>query len=152
MNQGKKLFKLMAMLAVAAMFAVVGCDDSSTDPDPEDALVGSWNVTKVMVYVGSSIADADTSMDMTADFGSMVLTLNADGSGKSVSTDGDNTETDNFTYTATASDLTVTDEDGEIDVIPYEVSGSTLTLTMYQEADAESDEPESWIVLTLSKQ
>ena len=151
MNHGKKLFNLMAMLTVAAMFVVVGCDDNGDDPDPQDALVGSWKMTNAVFYYGSSVANPDSSVNITADFGSLVLTFNADLTGKSVFTEGDSTETDNFTYTATASDLTIT-EDGETEVIPYELSGNTLTLTIHEEADAEFEQPEGWIVITLAKQ
>lgn len=150
MNHSKKLFNLLAMLTVAAMFVVVGCDDNG-DPDPQDALVGSWKMTSMIVYYGSSVANAGSSVNITADFGSLVLTFNADLTGMSVFTEGDSTETDNFTYTATASDLTIT-EDGETEVIPYELSGNTLTLTIHEEADAEFEQPEGWIVITLAKQ
>ena len=36
------------MLTVAAMFTMVGCDDNGDDPDPEDALVGSWKLTSLV--------------------------------------------------------------------------------------------------------
>lgn len=149
MNRGKKLFKLMAMLTVAVLFAVVGCDDS-TDPDPEDALVGSWKMTGLVAYYGSSVASADSSDDWTAFVGNTVLTFNDDGTGKTVSV-GDSTETTTWTYSATATEITVT-EDGETDVTPYVVSGSTLTLTEHEAADAASGTPETWIVITFAKQ
>ena len=151
MNRSKKLFNLLAVLTVAAMFTMVGCDDNGDDPDPQDALVGSWEMTNAVFYYGSSVANADSSTNMTADFGSFVLTFNADLTGMSVSTEGDSTETDNFTYTATATEITVT-EDGETEVIPYELSGNTLTLTIHEAADAEFEQPEGWIVITLAKQ
>lgn len=156
MNQSKKSFNLMAMLTVAAVFALVGCDDSSTDPD-EDTLVGSWNFTSMMVYYGSSVATADSSEDMTADADApTVLTFNDDGTGSDVSKNQAGSDTTNtWTYIATATEITITTtEDGETEdmVLSYVLSGNTLTLTVHEEADIEDDWPETWMVLTFAKQ
>ncbi len=156
MNQSKKLFNLMAMLTVAAVFTLVGCDDSSTDPD-EDTLVGSWNFTSMMVYYGSSVASADSSADMTADAEApTVLTFSDDGTGSDVSKNEAGSDTTyTWTYTTTATEITITaTEDGvpEDMVLSYVLSGNTLTLTIHEEADTEYDEPEMWMVMTFTKQ
>ncbi len=153
MNQRKILFNLMAMLTVAAMFALVGCDKSSTDPDnPADALVGSWQLTSWVVYYGSSIADPDSSEDRTDRMGPVVLTFNADGTSSQYD---DGREEGNWTYTATADELILTSTyEGETDVVVilYEISDNTLTLTIHEEANDNYDTPERWIVQTLTKQ
>ncbi len=147
MNQSKKLFNLMAMLTVAAMFVLVGCDKNSTDPDnPADALIGTWKGTSLMVYYGSSVANADSSEDMTDEVGpDDVIIFNADGK----------TDVESVTYTATADEITFTDNTGsetEVIVVPYVLSDNTLTFTLHEEADAEYGRPETWNVVTYTKQ
>ena len=151
MNHGKKLFNLMAMLTVAAMFTMVGCDDNGDDPDPQDALVGSWKMTSMIVYYGPSVASADSSDDWTAFIGNSVFTFSSDGTGKDVTVDGDSTETNTWTSSATATEITIT-EGGETDVIPYSISGNKLTFTSHEPADSEFNTPESWWVIILTKQ
>ena len=151
MIQSKKLFNLMAMLTVAAMFVVVGCDDNGDDPDPQDALVGSWKLTSLVEYYGSSVANPDSSDDWTAFVGSVVFTFNADGTGKTVFDEDGTPMTDNWTYSATATEITVTEDDAT-EVAPYDISGNTLTLTYHDAADTDLNLPESWTVLKFTKQ
>ncbi len=147
MNQSKKLFNLMAMLTVAAMFALVGCDKNSTDPDnPADALVGTWKATSTMVYYGSSVANADSSEDWTDELGpDVIIFFYEDGK----------TDVESVTYTATADEITFTDNTGdatEVYIVLYIISDNTLTLTFHEEADAEWYRPEMWILTTYTKQ
>lgn len=161
MNQSKKSFHLMATVIVAAMFALIGCDDNSTEPnDPADALVGTWQSTSMVVYHGSSIADADSFDVITTEEFSEVLTLNADSTGSLIFTNSEGSTTTNWTYTATDTEITLTGTEaggsGEpnVMVLAYELSGNTLTTTMYFEAiiDDQHNEPEGWVVTTLTKQ
>ena len=151
MNHGKKLFNVMAMLTVAAMFTMVGCDDNGDDPDPQAAMVGSWKITSFIVYYGSSVANADSSDDLTAFIESWVFTFNSDGTGKDVTIGEDSTETNTFTYSATATGITVT-VDGETEVVPYAISDNTLTFTTHASALPDFDVPESWTVFKFIKQ
>ena len=151
MNHGKKLFNLMAMLTVAAMFTMVGCDDNGDDKAPQDALVGSWKIKSLVEYYGPSVANADSSDDLTASEGPLVFTFNSDGTGKAVYDEDGTPMTDNWTYIATATEITIT-EDGETEVVPYDISGDTLTLTYHDAADTDLNLPESWTVLKFTKQ
>ncbi|MCH8838099.1 MAG: lipocalin family protein [Candidatus Marinimicrobia bacterium] len=151
MNQSKKLFNVMAMLTVAAMFTMVGCDDNGDDPDPQDALVGSWKMTNMIIYYGSSVASADSSDDLTAFVGNSVFTFNSDGTGKDVTVRENSTETNTWTYSATATEITKT-AGGETEVRSYAISGNTLTFTLYEAADPDFDMPELWWVFTFTKQ
>ncbi len=151
MDHSKILFNLIPILTVAAMFAMVGCDDSSTGPGPENALVGSWKLTSRVIYYGSSVANADSSEDWTPFMGNRVFTFNADGTGQDVRLDEDGTETSRWTYTATTTEITI-HGDGEPEVVTFEVSGNTLTITKHEAAEAGYNDPEAWIVSTLTKQ
>ena len=156
MNQSKILFNLIPMLTVAAMFALIACDDSSTDP--EDVLVGTWVLTNVTHYDSSGTiyergydlsidstgrVNWDPYRDSTGQIITLVYTFNSDGTG----TWG----TQSVTYTATADEITIifTDREGGFD-FPYELSGHTLIFTIHWMN--ENGQPSGRTVLTFTKQ
>jgi len=159
MDHRKILFNLIPMLTVAAMFALVGCDDSSTDP--ADVLVGSWVLTNVTHYDSSGTIyepgydlsidstgrqNWDPYRDSTGQIITLVYTFNSDGTG----TWG----TQSVTYTATADEITLIFTDGYTDGgsfdFPYELSGNTLIFI--QHFMNEEGQPSGSLVLIFTKQ
>ncbi len=157
MNRSGMLIKLMVTVTAFVMFTLSGCDDSSTDSeDSADALVGTWNLTGMVLYYGSSIANADSTLDLFDEDGIIVLTFNTDSTGSDAFIDYDGTvDTHTWTYTATAYDLTITEPvDDWIDVMvmPYELSGNTLTLSVVYKWYPSDYYSEGLIVQTFTKQ
>ena len=165
MNQSKIMFNLIPMLTVAAMFALIACDDSSTDP--EDALVGTWVLTNVTYYDSSGTIyepgydlsidstgrqNWDPFRDSTGQVINLVYTFNSDGTGSV-----DVNVTTDFTYTATADEITLIFTDGGY-VLPYELSGNTLISTAHnpvistEQMMDENAQISGWRVLTFTKQ
>ncbi len=155
MDHRKILFNLIPMLTVAAMFALIACDDSSTDP--EDALVGTWVLTNVTHYDSSGTiyepgydlsldstgrVNWDPYRDSTGQIITLVYTFNSDGTG----TWG----TQSVTYTATADEITIIFTDGGRFDFPYELSGNTLIFTIHWMN--ENGQPSGRTVLTFTKQ
>ena len=160
MNQSKILFNLIPMLTVAAMFTLIACDDSSTDP--EDALVGTWVLTNVTHYDSSGTIyepgydlsidstgrqNWDPYRDSTGQIITLVYTFNSDGTGTwPYAANG----TQSFTYTATADEITfIFTDEGGFD-LPYELSGNTLIFTIH--LMNENGQPSGRTVLTFTKQ
>ena len=149
------------MLTVAAMFALIACDDSSTDP--EDVLVGTWVLTNVTHYDSSGTiyergydlsidstgrVNWDPYRDSTGQIITLVYTFNSDGTGTwPYAANG----TQSFTYTATADEITFVYTDHDfVNVQPYELSGNTLIFTMH--FMNERGQPSGRTVLTFTKQ
>ena len=107
----KTLKTLASVFFAAMMLTLTGCSK-----DPEDLIIGSWDVTS-MIFSISGLPVAEENGTYTETFGSEYnqtanLTFNKDGSGTAISTYTENgrteTETSSFSYTVDDKKLTIT--------------------------------------------
>ncbi len=107
-----KSIKTLAAIAFAALtLSLTGCSK-----DPEDLIIGSWEVTSMTVSLSSSNApDQPWNETWTPENGeSTVLTFKKDNTVTIVNTENGRTETENGTYDVDDNTLTmtITEEEG----------------------------------------
>lgn len=128
---------IKALAAIA--FAALTLSLTSCSKDPEDLIIGTWNVESMTITNGSNTRTVNYGTDQFITF-----TFNKDKSGTSVSTYNNRTYTSEFTYTVSDNQLIVT-EKGEnhpqtltIDEISKKEATLSATTTDEDEEDGKT--------------
>jgi len=120
------------ILLILLGFLIISCGDddkSTTEPDIniDQALVGTWDLTKITIVSGTVTIDltpAQAGIAFTAVF-------NSDGTFESTSTDSDGTTVDTGTWGASEGVLTITIEGDDPIISPYTVNGNIVSIEEY---------------------
>lgn len=148
-----KYLKYLLIVVLIFSFAMVSCKKDSTTGPAGGAIVGTWNVTNMIMgwllttssnQVATAIPGLTAETNISAntptlvqflfydddfDFGISTIDFKNDGTGTTTTIDEDGTEIENFTYTTDGDQLTM-NESGDITIFEYSIDGNTLTMVV----------------------
>lgn len=157
-----KYLKYLLIVVLIFSFAMVSCKKDSTTGPAGGAIVGTWNVTNMIMgwllttssnQVATAIPGLTAETNISAntptlvqflfydddfDFGISTIDFKNDGTGTTTTIDEDGTEIENFTYTTDGDQLTI-NESGDITVFEYSIDDNTLTIIVSEDWCEEYD-------------
>lgn len=118
----KKLFTILFSILI---LIVAGCDKEENPTGPENDIVGTWVLTKVILpdYGNMEVNPQPLGLQMT-------LKVNSDKTFEMTVVDSDSTETDTGTWSISNGKITIKSNTGETLVFDYELTGNQLKITM----------------------
>jgi hypothetical protein len=120
----KVYFKFILLLLISSMLFLNGCskDDNPTSSE-EDALVGTWVLTKIIL---TSLGNTELS-PQTAGFSATII-MKSDKTFTANYSDSDGPSTDAGTWSVSGGKLILKSNDGTVEETPYTLSGNKFTL------------------------
>ncbi len=132
-----KYFCSFCTIILLGIIICTGCKKDDNPVSSNDALVGTWVLTKVSYTYQqqtNEMTPEEAGMQMT-------ITLNSDNTYNATFNMYDSPETDLGTWSATSTQLTITsNSDGVDQIMPYTLNGNKLILTMVDTFEEETME------------
>ena len=123
----KSITSVIICVAFVAFFAV-NCDKSPTKP-VEERIVGSWELTKLIVTSSEGSMTLNLSELQLSGF-SVTLNLTNDYTYTWTQTDAGETTVETGTWSVSGKSLTTVSSDGETTTFQFTLSGNKLTLKL----------------------